>query len=200
MLLTNELTTATEIFKSIGFLPWLLATVALCVLVLRLIKLGKDLMDAFGLEKKSIREKADEKKRINAHSELLEDLQSTDKKFEKSLTEISEKLTTMDDKLTQLSTDLSAIKTDVTNLQDATIEDLYDCINRKCKYYMYTVHGVPDDERDSFIRLFEKYTQCGGNHGLGDRVNYCLNNLPRLQVVPTACSTTTITTTSIAKE
>ncbi len=111
---------------------------------------------------------------VTAISDTVAELKVKDTEMDKSINTLS---STMNKSLVELTANINKVNGKLDNLEGATVEDLYDCINRKCKYYMYTIKGIPSDEFDSFKRLIEAYDKCGGNHGLQARVQWCLENL-----------------------
>lgn len=65
--------------------------------------------------------------------------------------------------------------------QEATIETMADRLNQKCKYYIEH-DGIPEDEVDDFARMYDAYTNIGGNHGVKAKYDYCTEHL---SIVPT---------------
>jgi hypothetical protein len=65
---------------------------------------------------------------------------------------------------------------------DALIEEMCDRISQKIRYYVNTLHGIPEDEYDDFVRLMNCYIEIGGNHGLQAKFKKCINTLPILPV------------------
>lgn len=59
---------------------------------------------------------------------------------------------------------------------EAQMESMCDRIEQKCKNYI-ELNGIPEDEYDSFVRMFKAYQGIGGNHGAEAKYNYCINNL-----------------------
>lgn len=138
--------------------------------------------DKLGIESRVKRER-------NELDNTVKQLKDTSKSLNESVSTISgaidklkENDAEMDKSLKQLSNNIKQVSDKMDSIEGATIEDLYDCINRKCKYYMYTINGIPSDEFDSFQRLIEAYDKCGGNHGLQARVAWCIKNLKIVQM------------------
>lgn len=61
-------------------------------------------------------------------------------------------------------------------IMEAQMESMCDRIEQKCKHYI-EIDGIPSDEYDSFVRLFNAYKGINGNHGAEAKFNYCINNL-----------------------
>lgn len=129
----------------------------------------------FGIENKRKRESAEFKNTVTT-------LATTTKTLTDSLSELTEQINMLKESDTKIETKLDKLDGKFGALENATMEDLYDTINRKCKYYMYSVHGIPSDEKEAFKRLTEAYTRCGGNHGLQDKVKTCLDTLPTINM------------------
>ena len=138
--------------------------------------------DRLGIERKSKREKKEMDTTVQDLKITSESLNKSMESMSETLNNLREKDTEMDKVLENLAKDIKTLGLEMNNLKRATVEDLYDCINRKCKYYMYTLNGIPSDEFDSFKRLIEAYSANGGNHGLQARVEWCIANLPILQL------------------
>lgn len=65
---------------------------------------------------------------------------------------------------------------------DATIEEMCDRIEQKTRYYINIVNGIPEDEYDSFVRLYKSYEAMGGNHSAHQKYIYCMENLPIIPI------------------
>ncbi len=147
------------------------------------IKIISYFIDKFGITTKSRQNKENDHQLLQKLKESSEQqiaqLQQRDSEFEITLS-------SMNDTVSRLDTVLTKIDSVMENQNNATIENLYDCVNRKCKYYMYQLKGIPSDELESFIRLTDAYTKCGGNHGLQTKVDYCLKHLPVIEMKPTS--------------
>lgn len=61
-------------------------------------------------------------------------------------------------------------------IMEAQMESMCDRIEQKCKSYI-ELNGIPEDEYDSFVRLFKAYQGINGNHGAEAKYNYCITNL-----------------------
>ena len=96
--------------------------------------------------------------------------------------EIMEKLDQIDSRLTAQGVQIEKLENKLHTCQDALVEDLHDRINQKCRYYMNVLHGIPEDEFESFHRLCDAYGRNDGNHGLAKKVEYCVNNLPIIPI------------------
>lgn len=66
-------------------------------------------------------------------------------------------------------------------LMEAVMEEMGDRIIQKANSYI-KLGGIPEDEVDSFTRMFKAYTGIHGNHGAEAKYNYCMDHLPILQV------------------
>lgn len=66
-------------------------------------------------------------------------------------------------------------------LMEAVMEEMGDRIIQKANYYI-KLGGIPEDEVDSFTRMFNAYTGIHGNHGAEAKYNYCMDHLPILPV------------------
>lgn len=66
-------------------------------------------------------------------------------------------------------------------LIEVTMENTCDRITQKSNYYIQ-LGGVPEDEIDSFTRMYKAYKAINGNHGAEAKYNYCINHLPILPV------------------
>lgn len=156
--------------------------VVACLMVLyEGIKVISYLLEKFGITFKGKQQRETDHQilqTLRATSEQqIAQLQQRDSEFEIALSEMSNTVSKVDQTLMKIDDTLK-------NQNNATIENLYDCVNRKCKYYMYQLRGVPSDELDSFVRLTDAYTKCGGNHGLQTKVDYCLKHLPVIEMKP----------------
>lgn len=67
-------------------------------------------------------------------------------------------------------------------IMQAQMESMCDRIEQKCKFYI-AQNGIPEDEYDSFVRLFNAYRGINGNHGAEAKFNYCIKNL---KIIPGA--------------
>ena len=60
----------------------------------------------------------------------------------------------------------------------AVVEMLYETINNQCNYYINELKGIPSSEVRWFTNRSELYQNMKGNHGLEQKVKYCLEKLP----------------------
>lgn len=69
-------------------------------------------------------------------------------------------------------------------LIEVTMENTCDRITQKANYYI-RIGGIPEDEIDSFSRMYKAYKAINGNHGAEAKYNFCINHLPILPVEKT---------------
>ena len=62
--------------------------------------------------------------------------------------------------------------------KQAVVEMLYETINNQCNYYINELKGIPSSEVRWFTNRSELYQKMKGNHGLEQKVKYCLEKLP----------------------
>lgn len=92
---------------------------------------------------------------------------------------------------TQVVTKLDIVKNKVDLLEseseNAKLADqqlLADRLLQASRYYINTLHGIPEDEVESFTNMYNLYVKRGdGNEGLNAKVQYCLD---KLDVIPTS--------------
>lgn len=65
---------------------------------------------------------------------------------------------------------------------EAQMEEMCNLIETKTRHYINDLEGIPEDEYDSFVRLFNAYRGINGNHGAEAKFNYCIKNLPIISV------------------
>ena len=186
MLLVSDVNVVKDLFETLGFWPWLLMTLALIILFLRLMSTGRQLMTELGLERKDKREKKEKEDKLNSHDSQIQQLTTAIKELSEHLIKIDEKIDRLDEKIGLLETKMDDFDNRITELntryeliKEAEKESLYDIIYRKSNYYIHTLHGIPEGEREHYFRLADRYKDLEGNHGLQDTIAYC-KKLPRL--------------------
>lgn len=124
-----------------------------------------------------------------AELELLKNQQSSDKE---KMTEFNEDLKkTLDDFVLEVRDCIVEIRATQTKTasdidkiiernklrDEATIEEMCDRIEQKSSNYI-KMGGIPEDELDTYSRLFHAYEKLGGNHGAKLKFEFCTKNLP----------------------
>lgn len=183
-----------EQIRSLTEIDWIVVIVAIFVL-LETIKAMMDLLGWFGkkigVKFSWIEKNEQESKTIQETAETINvlkeqricDIQNSivhDKKIEQRIDVLEESLNDVATKAQFICDSLKSINTNQTMTREALIEMLYQTIHHKCNKYIDEFKGIPADELEDFVRLKENYTACGGNHGLQQKVQYCLDNLPIL--------------------
>lgn len=111
---------------------------------------------------------AHDQKIKNGLSDFMDDMKEAIDKIQKEQAEIVQKIDAM-------------VNSNIAR-DNASMEEMCDRIGQKTRLYINTLHGIPEDEYDDFVRLFHAYKGIGGNHGAEAKYNYCINNLPVLPV------------------
>lgn len=79
--------------------------------------------------------------------------------------------------ITQMAAKIDDIYNGGVENEAAILELLYDTISQRCHHYL-DIGYIPEDEHDQFVSLLDRYKGLGGNHGLENKVNYCIKKLP----------------------
>lgn len=98
--------------------------------------------------------------------------------IQKQLTDMLNILTEKTKVATEKSDNLSNM---VLGIRNALIEIMNDRITQKCNYYS-GMGGIPENELGDFQRMFDVYSDIGGNHGLEARFEKTKAELP---LIPT---------------
>lgn len=150
-----------------------------------------------GLETKQMRKKKEAEQLLKNTSKSLQDLQ---KRYDDHIDSSEKHILELKNDLTNLMKDVSKnmntlkehqveiekLVEDISNSNkardNATIEEMCDRISSKIRYYINTLHGIPEDEYDDFVRLFDAYEKIGGNHGVKAKYEYCIKHLDVLPI------------------
>lgn len=150
-----------------------------------------------GLETKQMRKKRENRELLMTTSESLKKLQEKyeghieqaethnqdlAKDLSKFMANMMESMDTLKEKQTEIGVIVTQISESNRARDNATIEEMCDHINQKIRYYISTLHGIPEDEYDDFVRLFASYEKIGGNHGVKAKYEYCIQHLTILPV------------------
>ena len=146
------------------------------------------------------------KKLFSAHKELSERENIISNAFEKldnhenAINEIKNDITSIVTSVEMISKNMLEMQENVKLMQiadsnrdkkvdalmEAVMEEMGDRIIQKANSYI-KLGGIPEDEVDSFTRMFKAYTGIHGNHGAEAKYNYCMDHLPILPVERIIC-------------
>jgi len=158
------------------------------VLIGVVLKFIFELIDYFiaktGIEFKWKREQSDTRKTLTDVESRLTELEtrvtsevniSTEhiRKIERDIGDISKMLSEM----SGLYATIETINEREENTSKALIEIMYDKISERCHKYLEAGY-IPEDEVVALNNMLDKYTLIGGNHGLENKVKYCIKKLP----------------------
>lgn len=154
-------------------------------------------VNKLGLETKWIKRRNEEHELLMRTVNKLEKLQNdylalvkqSTNSYQETKNDLSAFITKMNNRIDDLKIKQDKITNCVNKIEesskvrnDAIIEEMCDRIGQKTKYYINSLHGIPEDEYDDFVRLFNTYENIGGNHGAKKRYEYCINHLDILPV------------------
>lgn len=129
----------------------------------------------FGIESKFFNEKKKNK-------ETLEEITQTLKTTTKNQKELFKQQQILCEKVGQISDSIRIMEENVKIHSDAIVNILYYTIGERCNYYIDTLHGIPSNEVEILGQLGSSYDSMNGNHGLKNKIDYCLSG--KLQILP----------------
>lgn len=167
----SEIIELTKIdFKSV-----FIAVVVILIGVKAIVSLFEWIVDKLGLETKWVRNK-------KAEHELLLETSKKQDNLSDCMNNIINSVGVLQQKQDEIVTTVNKLVDSNQARDEATIEEMCDRIGQKTRYYINVLHGIPEDEYDDFVRLFNAYEGIGGNHGAKQKYEYCIKHLEVLPV------------------
>jgi len=103
-----------------------------------------------------------------------------DKAIESEINQLSSEIKNLSNLSNNILEKIDKMTDDGVLYKQAVVEMLYETINNQCNYYITELKGIPNSEVRWFTNRSELYQKMKGNHGLEQKVKYCLEKLPIL--------------------
>jgi type II secretory pathway component PulC len=183
-----------ELFKQ-DFSSLLISVFIILVGIKAIISLFEWFITKFGIETNWIKKKREDHELLTQTTKDLTLLQKEHKEsVEQSIKHDKEIKNNLSNFMVEIKQSVSEIKSEQKELslliekiielnntqRNAMMEEMCDRIGQKTRYYINDLKGIPEDEYEDFVRLFNAYKSINGNHGAEAKYNYCINNLPIL--------------------
>lgn len=147
--------------------------------ILEALKLMTELIswicNKFGIQSRFFNEKKKNK-------ELLEEATQSLKVSIDNQKELFKQQEIINEKMGQISDSMRTLEENIKIHGDAITNILYYTIGEKCDYYIDTLHGIPSNEVEILGQLGNSYDSMNGNHGLKNKIDYCLSG--KLPILP----------------
>lgn len=154
--------------------------------ILESIKLITELIswicNRFGIESKFINDKNKEKQLLKQTSEDLKTVINNQKMLNDKYDKTDGRIDEINKRVDEMSNELSTLNKSIKTHSDVIVDILYHTISEKCDYYINTLHGIPSNEIEILGQLGNSYNSMNGNHGLKNKIDYCLSG--KLRVLP----------------
>lgn len=130
-------------------------------------------------KKKEVETMTDHEAKLNTIVSSVEVITDELDKLSTSISSVSDKIESLDNSMTETNKRIDNIDTRLDANNDANIMIFCDRLEQKCRMYIETLHGIPENEYQSFCDMFELYENgLHGNHGVDKKFHYCIENLP----------------------
>lgn len=164
----------------IKFINIVVGVIAALLLLKGLIEIITFISGKCGIEFKWVERRKVDHKMLLETSKKLKEVESLQVDSRREDEEIKKEIRELLVAVNEIKNSVDVIKSKSDANEKATIEILYTMINQKCERYINDLGGIPSSDIKQFSAMFDAYTNCGGNHGLGAKVDFCLNRLPML--------------------